>query len=280
MNGCEWEKIRRNNPEVKQYLKYRFYPENYKKLGNALSRKKMITALSNGSIFGLAMVDIKTPEYLKEYFSIMQPIVLNRIVKREDLGELMKKYCIENKQMSRPRKVLGQAFSAKNILLTTPLLKWYINKGMIVTKIHWIRQYKKSRVFQPLVDKAIEYRKLADENPDMSLQGTSWKLGKKKTHTHPLLHCIDTHYFLAGNSFYGKTLESGQNYHDIKVGNENYLKKAIRSSKFSAAEPVTDTLYEIQFTRKVYKEEKPLIIGFFILQYSKLRVGKLFAIRE
>lgn len=178
MYGCEWEKIRRNNPEVKKYLKTRFYPTNYRKTGNFLTAKNLCNAIINGDIFGLAKVDIKTPQHLREYFSLMQPLILNRIVKREDLGELMKTYCIENKQMSKPRKVLGQAFSAKNILLITPLLKWYINKGMTVTKIHWIRQYKSARVFQPLVDKAINYRILADKNPDMALQGTSWKLGK------------------------------------------------------------------------------------------------------
>ena len=87
----------------------------------------------------------------------------------------------------------------------------------------------------------------------MTLQGNSWKL--------------------AGNSFYGKTLESGQNYHSIKVGDESFLKKSVKSPKFSAAEPVTEDLFEVKFARKFYREEKPLIIGFFILQYSKLRVS-------
>ena len=161
MNGCEWENIRRTNPEVKRYLKDRFYPEN--RMGSTLTQRQLFNALIDGRIFGLAKVDIETPAHLKEHFSLMQPIIMNRIVNRKNLGELMEAYCIRNKTMSKPRKVLGQAFSARNILLITPLLRWYVEHGLNVKKIHWVRQYKESRVFQPLVDKAIGYRILADK---------------------------------------------------------------------------------------------------------------------
>jgi len=48
-----------------------------------------------------------------------------------------------------------------------------------VKKIHWVRQFRSDRIFQPLADKIVSIREAADSDPSLELQGTMIKLGEK-----------------------------------------------------------------------------------------------------
>ncbi len=178
MPACEWERRRKNDPEVRSYLTERFYPKNHRKTGNRMSSHDMLCAILRGDIFGLALVDIETPLALRNKFNILQPLILNRVVERSDLGPLMERYCLEKNLLNKPRRVLGQAFAARNLLLITPLLRWYLSHGLVVKKIHWIRQFTPLRPFQSIVEKVTECRKAADRDVSLKLQGNSMKLGR------------------------------------------------------------------------------------------------------
>ncbi len=184
MMSCEWEKLKRNNPAIRSYLFRRFYPKYYSHFkGAQLTQAQLLEAMRNGQIFGLAMVDIHTPEHLKEKFRDMQPLIFNREIQRSDLGSLMQEYCEKNDLLKKPRRVLAQSYSGRNLLLITPLLTWYMNKGLVVSKLHWVREFRSDRAFKPLSDQVLHFRKQADIDPSMELQGNSFKL--------------------AGNSIYG-----------------------------------------------------------------------------
>ena len=84
----------------------------------------------NDKLFGFVQVDIETPEYLKEYFKEMTPIFKNAKIKFDDIGEYMQKFHIENNiKFVEGNKLIGSYFG-KEILLYTPLLKWYLQKGL------------------------------------------------------------------------------------------------------------------------------------------------------
>ena len=81
-------------------------------------------------LFRFDQVDIETPEHLKEYFSEMTPILKNAKIKFDDIGEYMQKFHVENNiKFVEGNKLIGSYFG-KEILLYTPLLKWYLQKGL------------------------------------------------------------------------------------------------------------------------------------------------------
>ncbi len=71
----------------------------------------------------------------------------------------------------------------------------------------------------------------------------------------------------------GKTLQDGSNYTDIRIVDDEGLKKTIAKPAFRSAETLGDGIHEVETARRRVAETNPLIIGFSILQYSKLRVS-------
>jgi hypothetical protein len=184
--GCEWERLKRSDPAIRAYLYGRFYPKRYagSPSGNRpTSQAGLLEAIRTGALFGLALVDIQTPEHLREKFREMQPLIFNRMVERSDLGPLMEEYCERNDLLKKPRRVLAQSYNARNLLLITPLLAWYLNQGLIVSRVHWVRQFRADRAFESVSAQVLEFRKQADIDPNMESRGNSMKL--------------------AGNSIYG-----------------------------------------------------------------------------
>jgi len=271
MSECSWEERKRKDPLVRQYLEQRFLPFEHSKTAR-LSSAEMLQEIVDGRIFGLALVDIHTPPSLREKFSKMQPLILKRTVRREDLGPFMSQYCSDNNTMKTPRTVLAQAYSARNLLLITPLIVWYLEQGLTVKKIHWVREFRSDRIFQPLADKIISIRQAADSDRSLLLQGTMIKLGERIPRASPM-SALSVVLFLAGNSVYGKTLENSSQHSNVKLVDEKGLRKIVKRPNFLGSEEVSENLFEASSSKTRHTEEKPLIVGFFILQYSKLRVS-------
>ncbi|KAK3718953.1 hypothetical protein QZH41_005939 [Actinostola sp. cb2023] len=75
---------------------------------------------------------------LKEKFSEMCPILKNTKIKREDIGEFMREFAEENDIIPRPCQSLIGSLKGEKILLATPLLKWYLEHGLDVTKVYQV----------------------------------------------------------------------------------------------------------------------------------------------
>ena len=106
-----------------------------------MNEQILFFAIQNDKIFGMVLCDIKTPKHLKPNFSEFCPIFKNVDVGREDIDDLMEKFAVDNNLLPKPQKMLIGSYFADKILLITPLLKWYINHGLEVTKIYEVVQY-------------------------------------------------------------------------------------------------------------------------------------------
>ena len=79
--------------------------------------------MKKGTIFGLNSVDIHTPQHLKD-------------VSREGVGEHMKDHLEREGRIKQPRCQFIGSYFTEEILLGTPLLKWYLAKGLLVTRVY------------------------------------------------------------------------------------------------------------------------------------------------
>ena len=89
-------------------------------------------------------VDIKVPDswasgYERdmspaEYFSEMSPIFATSEVSHDHFSDVMKEYIDEVDGSKKPRRLLVGGMSAKKMMIITPLLKWYIDHGLEVSK--------------------------------------------------------------------------------------------------------------------------------------------------
>lgn len=118
--------------------------------------------IEDGSLFGAVEVDISVPEHLKEKFAEMPPIFKNVEVQEKDIGEYMQQHLKTTKQTFRPTRYLIGSMFGKNILLITPLLRFYIKHGLLITKIHQLIQFKPKPCFKKFADMVSDDRRAGE----------------------------------------------------------------------------------------------------------------------
>ena len=83
----------------------------------------------------------EVPEHLKGKFAEMPPVFKNIDVSRDDIGDHMKTYAEERGIMKQKSKFLIGSMFGQKIMVISPLLKWYVQHGLKVTKIHQVVEY-------------------------------------------------------------------------------------------------------------------------------------------
>jgi hypothetical protein len=78
----------------------------------------------------------------------MCPIFKNAVIIFEDIPEYMQNYHTENNiPFDKGNKIIGSYFG-KEILMYTPILKWYLQPGLNETKFHCAIKYTPEKSFQ------------------------------------------------------------------------------------------------------------------------------------
>ena len=120
------------------------------------TEEKLLEGISDGSLFGFAVVSVKCPQSLFDQYQadgfLFPPIVRQMTVKMEMLSPYMReKYEVEGTSCEEP--TLCQTYSGEDLLLYTPLIRFYMEKGLHVYNCKQFMQYLPGRVFAPFVKK-------------------------------------------------------------------------------------------------------------------------------
>ena len=171
---CEWLTLTRTNLALHQFLSNKFQRplDNY----HTLSEKQIVSAIRKGLLFGVVECDIHVPETLKQKFSEMPPIFKNTEIFREHIGSYMQAFAEEHNLMSRPRRSLIGSYFGEKILLATPLIKWYLEHGLEVTRIYQVIQYTPVPCFKPFGDAVSDARREGDRDVNKAIIADTMKL--------------------------------------------------------------------------------------------------------
>ena len=88
----------------------------------------------------------------------------------------MKTYAEEEGIMSQPRKLLISSFTLQNRTLITPLLLFYLQLGLVVTKTHRVVEYTPNKYFSSFVQAAVDSRMKSDGNSNSSVVAETMRL--------------------------------------------------------------------------------------------------------
>ena len=168
----------------------------------------------------------------------------------------MEEYAEKEGIMSQPRRMLISSFHLKNGTIITPLLLYYLHLGLECTKIHRFVQYTPKKCFSSFVQSAVNARRQGDENSNSSV-------------------VAETRKFLA-NSSYGYQIMDRSRHTVTKYLNDENTHSAINNKLFKRPNFITDQLYEVERVKSEIEHREPIIVGFFILQYAKLRMMELY----
>ena len=233
---CDWKRER--DPPPRQKWK--------------MTQNEILTAVIDGTLFGMIECDVRVPDNLREYFAEMQPIFKNTTVTRDDIGSFMQQYAEEHDIMSTPRRMLVGSYRGEKILLATPLLRWYLAHGLVVDRVYQIIEYEPKPCFQNFGDSVSAARRAGDADPDKSIIADTMKL--------------------LGNSAYGKTVTNVDRHRKVTYCTEVGTSLLVGNKRFRQLDVVTDDAYEITSSKARVTYDLPHHIGFFVYQYAKLRM--------
>ena len=106
-----------------------------------MTSQPILSGVRAGTVFDMIKCEICVPEELREHFAEMQPVFKNIRLIRKDLGPFMRRYADEHNIMTTPQRMLVGSYRGDNILLATPLLRWYLDHGFEVLHVYQVIQY-------------------------------------------------------------------------------------------------------------------------------------------
>ena len=171
---CEWRRMKKTNRELQRFIA----TEVRRTLDKVkiMSPERILSEVRNERLFGCVEVDIRVPEHLKEKFSEMCPIFKNTEISRDDIGDFMKAYAEEHNIMAQPRRSLIGSKKGEKILLATPLLKWYLEHGLEVTKVNQVVEFTPEPCFKPFGDAVSDARRAGDADSRKAIIADTMKL--------------------------------------------------------------------------------------------------------
>ena len=225
---------------------------------NPEEKDELIQNVLNDKLFGSFQVDIEVPEQLLDKFSEFSPLFILSEVPEDQIPQHMKDYKINTgrKKIKNNKKLLG-VMKAEKILLYSPLLKWYLNHGLQVTKIHKYISYTPGTPFKWFPEEVSSARRAADHDKNKKQLGDTAKL--------------------KGNSFYGKMIENLEKHISTKfTTDENLIDKIFRSPYFDDLEEISEGVFEVRQRKRQVTITRPYQCGIAVYQLAKLRVHEFY----
>ena len=222
--------------------------------GNPEEKNKLIQNVLNDKLFGFFQVNIEVPEQLLDKFSEFSPLFILSEVPEDQIPQHMQDYKINTgrKKIKNNKKLLG-VMKAEKILLYSPLLKWYLNHGLQVTKIHKYISYTSGRPFKWFPEEVSGARRAADQVKNKKQLGDTAKL--------------------KGNSFYGKMIENLEKHMNTKfTTNEKLIDEIFRSPYFDDLEEISNGVFEVRQRKRQVTITRPYQCGIAVYQLAKLRM--------
>ena len=127
---------------------------------------------------------------------------------------------------------------------------------LVCTKIHRFVEYTPKKCFNSFVQSAVDARRQGDENPNSSVVAETKKL--------------------LANSSHGNQIMDQSRHTVTKYLSDEKTHAAVNSKLFKRLDHMNNSLYEAELAKAEIEHKEPIIVGFFILQYAKLRMLELY----
>ena len=198
--------------------------------------------------------DLEYPPALHDLHSDYPLAPEKRYIEYEMLNDLQIKLLVHYqvpKSGIRCQKLIPHFLPRFNYVIHYQNLKFYLEEGMILKRIHKVLEFKQTRWLAPYIIKNQVLRAEAKSEFEKSQPK------------------------LFNNSIYGKTVENQKKRTNIKlVNNKKECKRLIEKPQMTGFKIFSEDLAAINLRRVKAKIDKPFYVGFTVLELSKLHMYK------
>ena len=143
----------------------------------------------------------------------------------KNIGEFMQQYAKDQSVKDVPLRLLIGSYFGKKIGFFTPLLKWYLEHGHVITNIYTVVEYISNAAFNSFMTQVAQARLDGDLDKSKALIAETMKL--------------------IGNSNYGKLITNKEKHHDIVYVNESEIGTEIMDKHFYSLTELPNDYYEV-----------------------------------
>ena len=205
--------------------------------------EEMTQLILQNQFFGVVEVDIHTPDHLKDKFSELAPIFKKATIDPSVLSMW------DQPLFDKPSRKLINSYFATDMAFITPLLKWYLQKGLVITNVCRAIEYKPSACFEWFGKGVTEARSAADANAAMRPIGDMMKL--------------------MGSGGYGYAMMDKSKHEKCEIVDIPDYRKKVNSPLYKSQEVLEDGSIELHRTKKYAKADLHLQMSFFVYGYAK-----------
>ncbi|XP_067130198.1 uncharacterized protein [Centruroides vittatus] len=210
---------------------------------------------SESEIGYILEVDLEYPVSLHNLHNDLPLAVNHEKVEFEDLSTYQKSLLssLNLKFNSNIKKLVPTLKDKSHYITYYENLKFYLEKGLILKKIHRILSFKQAPYLSPYIFFNNEKRKASKSE-------------------------FDKNFFkLMNNSFYGKCMQNVRKQINLKAGlNKDQCKKYLNDPALENFQIINEDCAVFRLKRSNLLLNKPLYIGFCVLESSKLHMYKTY----
>jgi len=189
--------------------------------------------------------DLEYPDHLHSLHSDYPLAPEHVTVDADMLSPFAKQYIGERWKPSK--KLIPNLSDKTNYVSHYRNLQFYVNHGLVLKKIHRILSFQQGPWLKPWIDHCTMKRKMAKSEFESDLAK------------------------LQANATFGKTMEQVRHRVNIRlICDQHKLTKAVSRVTFRQSEIINDDLVMVRGAKKSVTLNKPISVGFAILEISKL----------
>ena len=227
--------------------------DNFKWDYSFLTDKKILNYDEDSDDGYILEVDLQYPEQLhdlhKDYPLAPEIMSVSEDMLSKHQKELHYKYYGKEAKDEDTKKLILSLMDKKKYVLHISALKFYLQHGLKLKKIHRIISFKQSNFLKPYIDFNTEKRKQSKTDFEKDL------------------------FKLMNNAVYGKTMEDVRKHTEFDlVSTPERFQKCVNSPTYKARHIINENLVGVEKEKAVVELNKPIYMGLSILDYSKVHM--------
>ena len=140
------------------------------------NEESLIDGILTGKLFGFAVLDVTTPvEQIEKYekAGFLFPLVIRRqnITEEHVSSYMLERFIEEDKKIERQTVI--QTYNGTQILAFTPIIQFWVSRGMKISNVTKFYQYVPGKALKPFADKVYTMRCEATYEKDESKGNTA-----------------------------------------------------------------------------------------------------------
>lgn len=220
---------------------------------NRFDVNEIMKLKDDGDVGYIFEVDLEYPHELHDKHNQYPLAVERKKVKKNQLSNYQLEILTRTKTTTgNTEKLIGSLDDKKNYVVHYRNLKFYLQQGLKLTKVHRVVKFKQSPWLKKYIDLNTGFRQEAKSEFEKDF------------------------YKLMNNAVFGKTMENVRNRIDFKFGTDDkYTIKYMRKFNFKGVvEFPNENITGLLMGKTDIKMNKPIAVGFSILDVSKLHMYK------